>query len=55
MYSAVSSLGRGIPIDYDAAVAIGTIESTEDRFSLLQGDIFSTDAIYWAIERTADS
>lgn len=39
------------PLDYDAAVASGAISSTEDRFSLLQGDLVSTDAAYLLGER----
>jgi hypothetical protein len=39
------------PLDYDAAVASGAIEPTEDRFSLLQGDIISTEAAYLLGER----
>jgi hypothetical protein len=39
------------PLDYDLAVASGAIESTEDRFSLLQGDIIGTDAAYLLGER----
>jgi hypothetical protein len=39
------------PLDYDNAVASGAIEPTEDRFSLLQGDIVSTDAAYLLGER----
>ncbi|MEB3215442.1 MAG: hypothetical protein VKN72_04155 [Nostocales cyanobacterium 94392] len=34
------------PLEYDAAVASGVIDATEDRFGLLQGDIVSTDAGY---------
>ena len=39
------------PIDYDQALATGLIEPTEDRFSLLQGDIISSDAAYLLGER----
>jgi hypothetical protein len=39
------------PLDYDLAVASGAISSTEDRFSLLQGDIVASDAAYLLGER----
>jgi hypothetical protein len=50
IFNAPGALVRS-PLDYDAAVASGAIESTEDRFSLLQGDIVSTDAAYLLGER----
>jgi hypothetical protein len=52
IYSAGSTLCNSSPIDYDAAIARGTIESTEDRVSLLQGDIISTDAAYLLRDRS---
>ncbi len=39
------------PLHYDEALANGSIEPTEDRFSLLQGDIISSDAAYLLGER----
>jgi hypothetical protein len=39
------------PLDYDEALTTGSIEPTEDRFSLLQGDIISSDAAYLLGER----
>jgi hypothetical protein len=50
IFNAPGALVRS-PLDYDTAVASGAIESTEDRFSLLQGDIVSTDAAYLLGER----
>lgn len=37
IFNAPGALVR-TPLDYDEAVASGTISPTEDRFSLLQGD-----------------
>lgn len=39
------------PLNYDDAVASGSILHTEDRFSLLQGDIIASDAAYLLGER----
>jgi hypothetical protein len=45
VFNAPGALVR-TPLDYDEALASGTIAPTEDRFSFLQGDIVSTDAAY---------
>lgn len=45
VFNAPGALVR-TPLDYDEAIASGTISPTEDRFSLLQGDIIGTDAAY---------
>jgi hypothetical protein len=50
VFNAPGALVRA-PLDYDAAVATGAISPSEDRFSLLQGDIVSTDAAYLLGER----
>jgi hypothetical protein len=52
IFNAPGALVR-TPIEYDAAVASGVINATEDRFGLLQGDIVSTDAGYMLGERLA--
>ncbi len=52
IFNAPGALVR-TPIEYDAAVASGVIDATEDRFGLLQGDIVSTDAGYLLGERLA--
>jgi hypothetical protein len=53
IFNAPGALVRS-PLDYDLAVASGaidSIDSTEDRFCLLQGDIVSTEAAYLLGER----
>jgi hypothetical protein len=50
VFNASGALVRS-PLDYDVAVASGAVEPTEDKFSLLQGDIVSTDASYLLGER----
>jgi hypothetical protein len=50
IFNAPGALVRS-PLDYDDAVASGDIDATEDRFTLLQGDIVSTDAAYLLGER----
>ena len=39
------------PLDYDDALANGLIDSSEDRFYFLQGDIISSDTAYLLGER----
>lgn len=41
------------PIEYQDVLARGLIDETEDPFTLLQGDIISTDAAYFLGERIA--
>jgi hypothetical protein len=43
------------PIDYQEVLARGAIGSDEDPFTLLQGDIVSTDAAYFLGERITDT
>jgi hypothetical protein len=43
------------PIDYQDVLARGAIGSDEDPFTLLQGDIVSTDAAYFLGERITDT
>jgi hypothetical protein len=50
IFNAAGALVRA-PLDYDAGVADGSVDPNEDRFSLLQGDIISTDAAYLLGER----
>jgi hypothetical protein len=50
IFNAPGALVRS-PLDFDNAVASGDIDATEDRFTLLQGDIVSTDAAYLLGER----
>ncbi len=43
------------PIDYQDVLARGAISGDEDPFTLLQGDIVSTDAAYFLGERITDT